>query len=487
MEDISPQQEEVIHQMEAFLDRLEGDRHVGRAEAQEIGDAIRQYISDSDEELHPRFQETWDQLINIVPVKIFERNHRRTHYTKKDVSRRGPHTAPIGAIDEIIDERSPLKIPDLDIQDDDDVVFLLGAGASVASDIPTVNGLLDVLLDQARRTQREDLEPLIQYCDEQDDIDIEDLLTAAYLADFAVTDKHITRLLFYFLFTKEDSSPEDTPPADPTSVNFIQDTLRTLFGSITSAMIPKDPNPTHEAIRNFVERHDRSTIVTTNYDYCMDQELLDNGVGLGSTIDRENPEDFDQTVDLLKMHGSINWWYCDSCQLVSNIPPSEVKKSLDTTSPDYAVLGICPDCHGQRRPLLVPPISFKFLIFPPLIEIWNKAREEIISADYIVPVGYSFSDSDAYIYNLISKSMKDQDDTTLILIDPDSDVTDRLRDRFTAELGDFDSDERVIGLHEVSQEAVPKFVNEVLQVEEQTEIEDAGTLNRGEQETGTDD
>lgn len=421
-------------------------------------DQILRGISNEDGELSPDLIRELDEFVKVefsVPLtEIDTISSKSLSHGERRIKE---------AISYFVNKREfSYPFPELDIDHNSKVVFLLGAGASQASGIPTVNGLLDELLDQARRTRRDDLEPLIEYCEGREDIDIEDLLTAAYLSDLAITDRHIVRLLHYFLFSKDNDELEETPSADVTSVNFIQDTLQILFGLITSTMIPKDPNETHVAIREFIDSHENTSIITTNYDYCMDEELLGNGFGLEGTIDDTRFTKKDRTVKLLKMHGSINWPYCESCQSTDHIEPVTVKQSFEDDSLDYPVIGICPECKGRRRPLLVPPISFKFMMFPPLIDIWNQAKEALIEADYIISVGYSFSDSDAYIYKLVSKSMTDQPDTSLVNINPSSGVTNRLRERFSTDLTDFDSKTRIIGLPMKSEEAVPKLVENMI-------------------------
>jgi hypothetical protein len=57
-------------------------------------------------------------------------------------------------------------------------------------------------------------------------------------------------------------------------------------------------------------------------------------------------------------------------------------------------MGTCKNCGGLQRPLLVPPLSFKFLMFPNLIGKWNSARQSIEKADYLKFVGYYFPAAD---------------------------------------------------------------------------------------------
>lgn len=460
MSDISDQQKRVINIMEIAIREPPEARHAI--------DQLHEFLSFSDERLSPVFINKFEELM--------ERIHNEDY----------PHSAPYRIVHEIYDEIEEMElishIPEITVEEDTNIVFLLGAGASYASDIPTVNGLLEKLLQQAKRFRRDDLEPLIDYCNSVEDINIEDVLTAAYLSNFATSDRHVVNLLDQFLFSQEGSTSDESLTANVTSVNFIQDTLQTLFGLLTSTMISKNPNPTHHAVRRFVENHGNTTIVTTNYDYCMDEELLNHDYGLESTIDDSALGDYDKSVELIKMHGSINWSYCESCQNVGNFDPREIKEFYEEDTISYPVIGICPECQGQRRPLLVPPISFKFLMFPPLIDIWYSARQALDEADYIIAVGYSFSDSDAYISKLISNAMTEQEDTTLLVANPDKEVTNELRERFSTDLGDFAKD-RILGIHQKSEECIPDLVDEMLAESEDTAVEE----NTSEAESAADD
>jgi len=200
-----------------------------------------------------------------------------------------------------------------------------------------------------------------------------------------------------------------TPDIDVSSIGFLQDTLQTLFGLLTSTMISASPNQTHEAIVDFIKKHKKTSIITTNYDGCMDEALLKAKIPIKGTISGEN-EDNPNAVQLIKMHGSINWAYCDSCQDVQEFDLLELKRIYEQDKLSYPVIGICKKCGGLRRPLLIPPLSFKFLMFPHLIDIWSSACQSIEEADYLIIVGYSFSEADIYITKIISRSMSMSND-----------------------------------------------------------------------------
>jgi NAD-dependent SIR2 family protein deacetylase len=327
------------------------------------------------------------------------------------------------------------------------VCFLLGAGASAAapSSIPTVSELLPELWRRARKLGRDDIDRLADWCDERDIRNIEDLLTAAYLANFAAKNSHITGMLDYFLFKSDTRVSESTfvprhrgvPQVDAASIALLQDTLHVLFGLLTGTMIPAAPNDGHAAVVEFVKHHSAASIVTTNYDGCIDEALSLAGVPVATYVD-ESSARTEKSVDLLKIHGSINWSYCDSCHEVREFDLLQQKRAFNDDSHSYAVIGICKRCGGQRRPLLIPPLGFKFVMFPNLIRLWNSARERIEASELIVVVGYSFSEADGYVNKIIERSMTVNAKQRLIIIDTNFSLVETLRSRYSARIDGFD-------------------------------------------------
>jgi NAD-dependent SIR2 family protein deacetylase len=422
-------------------------------------------------QLSPNAAYELTELVDLLKKKDADFSHNSLKYLE---------TLAVQAINaqnegkEMVEELNPeSELPELNISSNDNITFLLGAGASEASGIPLVSDLLEEMVDQAKRTEDEKFTMLMKHCMDDPDIDVEDLLTAVYLSEFAVSEPSTLKLLNSFLFSEGDGFlsesiiMDDTPDTDPSSVNFIQDTIQTLFGSIASEMIPKNPNSTHEQIHRIVEDHENVSIITTNYDYCMDEQLLGE-VNLDTKIDNTASNRDEKTVELFKLHGSINWTHCDNCQSVDSVPPEKVKEKFgsDSSTMDYPVIGICPICTGQRRPMLVPPTSFKFVQYPPLIDIRKGAKERLEQSDYIVPVGYSFSDPDAYIYKLVSEAMRLNDDTKMVIIDRNADeLVEDLQSRFGAQLSEFDTG-RVRGALGDSEKIMEDVADEMLNYED---------------------
>ena len=224
------------------------------------------------------------------------------------------------------------------------VVFVLGAGASASSGIPVAADLLNALWEKARRVGRRDLRRLETWCGSRDISDIESLLTAAYISDFVAPRRQTSALLQYFLLGKDADGPSrrggrpvypvyerGTPsgePFDQAAINMVQQTLQTLFGLLISTMLKADPNPVHSAIAEMSLSLPSVSIVTTNYDGCVDEALLRKGIGLDTSIEQINPESGKPSVKLIKMHGSVNWSYCDSCYHTIGTPLLQFKERV---------------------------------------------------------------------------------------------------------------------------------------------------------------
>lgn len=360
------------------------------------------------------------------------------------------------------------EVFDLAVVESTPVCLLLGAGASAPAPslIPTVADLLPQLWRRARKLGRDDIDRLADWCDEREIRNIEDLLTAAYLANFSAKNSNVTGLLDYFLFKSGTRTVDDfvsprlrsrgTPQVDAASIALLQDTLQVLFGLLTGVMIPAAPNACHSAVVEFVRSHSRAKIVTTNYDGCIDEALLRAGVPVQTHLDENAPRS-PGAVDLLKIHGSINWSYCESCHDVREFNLLEQKRAFNDDSHSYAVIGICKNCGGQRRPLLIPPLGFKFVMFPNLIRLWDHAREAIQSSELIVVVGYSFSDADSYINKIIERSMTVSSTQRLLVVDPNSALVDTLRTRFAARIDKFDQ-KRILRAGGSSADLLPKIL-----------------------------
>ncbi len=352
------------------------------------------------------------------------------------------------------------------------LTFLLGAGASkpTPSDIPTVKELLPDLLTRARRLDRPDLQKLADFCENSRIDNIEDLMTATQLSEFCSRNPSVLKLVDFLIYRRSPEPEESiyrrprgtTATADLSAVAFLQDTLQMLFGLLSSRMLPAQPNAGHSAIAKYVRNKPDSAIVTTNYDCCMDLALQANEAGFSYLVEfahRKAEQDHAaNAVSLIKLHGSLNWFYCGTCQQVHLI---DIAKTVDEYMRDencYSVIAVCKDCGGQRRGLLVPPLAMKFDAAPPLTPLIEKAQDSFNKADIIVVVGFSFADADMYISRMLTKSLQRNQNVRVVVFDPDFNVVNKLRRQLTLRIPYFEP-KRVIRVSGDCSKTLPDFLD----------------------------
>lgn len=127
-------------------------------------------------------------------------------------------------------------------------------------------------------------------------------------------------------------------------------------------------------------------------------------------------------LKIIKVHGSLNWKYCNCCNQVL-LTPWDRKidlnrgKFLGYTYPDKKEYEFeCPIDGTDFHTLIMPP-SFVRTIQPPIIStIMGEAGREIRVAKKIVFVGYSLSDPDIQIKALFKKQL--QPETEIIVVNP---------------------------------------------------------------------
>ena len=369
----------------------------------------------------------------------------------------------------------------------EEITFLLGAGASKPqpSGIPTVAELLDQLLDRARRLDREEMTNLADFCSENDIRNIEDLLTAVQISAFCSRNPSILSLVELQLFDRQQlhrGMPGPGAPrfrqqtrmrADAVSTAYLHDTFQLLFGLLSNLMLPSNPNNCHQAIVDYIRSKPGTSIVTTNYDCCMDRSLIKNKMPFSYTIEFANGEVLnsvqEEAVQLIKLHGSLNWFYCETCQVVRLLDIEQAVRNYENNLAEYPIISVCRECGGQSRGLLVPPHAMKFDVAPPLQPLIAYAAQAFTGKSLIVVVGFSFSDADLYISRMLIKAMQSSEETKLVIVDPAPDVISRIRRKFENQIPEFDGMSRILGLQGDCADTLPKFLRGELLKARQTE------------------
>jgi len=150
--------------------------------------------------------------------------------------------------------------------------------------------------------------------------------------------------------------------------------------------------------------------VSLNYDILIDNAI----VAAHETVDLDYAADFanfrngddwhapraGRSIDLLKVHGSLNWLYCPVCKSMWLTPK---RKGVIESFSRQVVRTPCKTCRGRYVPVLVPPTYFKEMSNPYLVAVWEKTERVLRQCEQIVFCGYSLPDADIHIKYLLKR------------------------------------------------------------------------------------
>lgn len=160
--------------------------------------------------------------------------------------------------------------------------------------------------------------------------------------------------------------------------------------------------------------------ISTNYDILIDNALsslsprnpvanIDYGVEFLSVAGDDWVGHNPQAVRLYKLHGSLNWLYCPTCNGLTLTPYVKGVVSLITDMPELGG-ALCRGCAAIMTPIIVPPTFYKDMSRVFLGVIWNKAENVLREVEHIIFCGYSFPDADMHIKYLLKRVQTNRHD-----------------------------------------------------------------------------
>jgi hypothetical protein len=192
----------------------------------------------------------------------------------------------------------------------------------------------------------------------------------------------------------------------------------------------RKPNPAFRNLEKLVSRIDLRTTAFINMNWdVVTEELVSRshpeisiryGSGAKSAdfpdesdgIATLRDTDPDNRLHLIKMHGSVNWLYCDCCRRLYWFPPSRVMRIADQMlsesdwsyidrrlenkgSPTVRPKLKCPKCLTVDLGTRIATFSYrKALEFPMFQQSWRSAEKILLVAERWVFIGYSLPAAD---------------------------------------------------------------------------------------------
>ncbi len=156
------------------------------------------------------------------------------------------------------------------------------------------------------------------------------------------------------------------------------------------------------------------SIITFNYDIALDVALWRAGLGPNYCLDGST-EDSGQ-IDLLKLHGSLNWAKVAGEDRIVAAHPSDYldgQPAFQAEMPGGMIkipIGSMLQAFFHRfqktnvevQPIIVPPTWNKASYHEALSAVWSRAAECLGEADYIFVCGYSLTETDSFFRHLFA-------------------------------------------------------------------------------------
>lgn len=152
-----------------------------------------------------------------------------------------------------------------------------------------------------------------------------------------------------------------------------------------------------------------TSFISLNYDIILDNVLADiyDSFHLDYGIDFINFQwegdwhkpSMRKSILLLKIHGSLNWVYCPTCDQIE-LEPKTKEGAIKACTGEKK----CRDCNSLMEPVIIPPTFYKDMKNPFIQQIFNKTFKILRKTDRIIFCGYSFPDADMHLKYLIKKA-----------------------------------------------------------------------------------
>jgi len=208
----------------------------------------------------------------------------------------------------------------------------------------------------------------------------------------------------------------------------------------------KDNEKTRQSFVNLLNRGD--TIISFNYDLVLENLLMAHNLWepfsgykkYGLTLSHrekytETSSKNKNTIDLIKLHGSINWINEDfhtgdgSNNISFHLCNRTISQPLIQGIPDPIVFHKFAETHYFGNPVIVAPSFLKQFDKPYQIIMMNTAIKQIKLADEIIIMGYSLPKADttaSFLFANIEKTKR----VKIVNTDDESKLKQRLQDNY---------------------------------------------------------
>ncbi|MDG6228702.1 MAG: SIR2 family protein [Candidatus Thermoplasmatota archaeon] len=298
----------------------------------------------------------------------------------------------------------------------------------------------------------------------------------------------VSSLIDYVIQRKESLSKnylfEDVLEIKKDMIFLISTVIKKTIEESTNPDILKPSRIFIEKLHELYKRNIDVSIISTNYDIIMDNALLEiiqssnYQIRLRKNIFWNPKKKLEQVkvhsnehwtyqggnathegtlnegkIPFLKLHGSLNWFYCPKCD---ELDITIGRKGANELAGDHDKF-ICVNrfCTSNYQPLIVTPTMLKLYDNSFLQQLWVEAERTLSKSDEIIFIGYSLDPADHHIRSLLTKALiNNSNNPRIVAIDKKPDKNDQadiqrineVHQRYTTLFGKDRVDFRPIGL-----------------------------------------
>jgi NAD-dependent SIR2 family protein deacetylase len=330
----------------------------------------------------------------------------------------------------------------LDTEIERNVLFVFGAGASFADGVPLQKDILKLLFESTDKN----------LSNSDASIEVKEFIQK----NFYISNNNYPSLEAIFGYLDYFINKNESLGSGYTTAKIIdirEALIQLIHYVIASSTLNDDEKNLYRYFWEVVSVTNKNiSIITMNYDTLLDESfdflynkvLIDYCIELMNYHHYENIDTFDwwinprnttstkdeydsKIIKIIKIHGSLNWKYCNCCNQVL-LTAWNTKIDLSSMGFKGYIYGncanpetiefdlVCPLDKNRFETFIVPPSHIKDLSHPVINKLLDESSIEVRKAKKIVFVGYSFPEADVHIKALFKKNI--QTDIEIHVIDP---------------------------------------------------------------------
>lgn len=322
------------------------------------------------------------------------------------------------------------------------VLFLLGAGASADCGAPLMNNFLDIATDlyvhNKVNEKKEHFERVFDAISKLQTVHSKSILDLNNIESVFTTFEMAKLIHKLPGYEKVEEIETIITSLKEVIVTTLQATIK--FPTNNYKILPTQSydlfgellfNMTQDTMNKY-----NVSIATFNYDIALDFALMYYGFNIDYSLSKE--EGKKPSINLLKLHGSLNWAITTDKKDITSLPVKEYVDTIRVFPNEKAIyLPIGNEMidifkkkkfEVEQEPVIIPPTWNKSDQYSSIQNVWIKAAEKLESADYLFIIGYSLPETDAFfklLYGLGTVGNKIL--RKIVVINPDKFIEEKFK------------------------------------------------------------